>query len=124
LSKTAIALLADLPREQDNPFIFIGANAGQPLSTSVLRKALARIRADVTVHGFRSTFRDWAAERTAFSFAALEKALAHTIGSKSSRSYARSDLLAERAKLMEKWSAFCGSAPVETADVLPMRKVR
>jgi hypothetical protein len=51
-------------------------------------------------------------------------ALAHTVGSKSSRSYARSDLLAERAKLMEMWGAFCGSQPVETADVLPMRKAQ
>jgi integrase len=121
LGKATTALLADLPREQGNPFVFIGANAGQPLSTSVLRKTLARLRADITVHGFRSTFRDWAAERTPFPFEVLEKALAHTVGSKASRSYARSDLLAERAKLMEMWGTFCGSPPVESADVVPIR---
>jgi integrase len=125
LSKAAIALIDNLPREKDNPFVFIGANAGRSFSINMLRTALARIRDDVTVHGFRSTFRDWAAERTAYPFEVLEKALAHAIGSKVSRSYARSDLLAERAKLMEQWDAFCSSAPVERADkgatVVPMR---
>jgi integrase len=120
LSERAMELLANLPREQGNPFVFIGANPGQPLSTSALRKAVARLRVNITVHGFRSTFRDWARERTAFPFEVLEKALAHTVGSKASRSYARSDLLAERAKLMEMWGAFCSKAPVEGA-VVPIR---
>jgi integrase len=128
LSKAALALVDNLPREKDNPFVFIGANARRSFSINMLRTALVRIRDDVTVHGFRSTFRDWAAERTAYPFEVLEKALAHAIGSKVSRSYARSDLLAERAKLMEKWSAFCSSAPVERADkgatVVPMRAMR
>ena len=123
LSKRAVELLDALPREQGNPFVFIGANPGQPLSPNMLGIALARIRDDVTPHGFRSTFRDWAAERTAYPFQVLETALAHSVGSKASRSYARSDLLAERAKLMEKWGAFCGSAPVkvESADVVSLR---
>jgi integrase len=120
LSKAALALLNDLPREPGNPFVFIGANSGRPPSINTLRIALARIRNDVTVHGFRSTFRDWADERTASPFQVSEKALAHTIGSRASRSYARSDLLAERAKLMEKWGVFCSSAPVEGA-VVPIR---
>jgi hypothetical protein len=50
--------------------------------------------------------------------------LAHTVGSKASRSYARSDLLAERAKLMEMWGVFCSSAPVESATVVPIRAAR
>jgi integrase len=120
LAPQAVALLKKLPREADNPYIFIGARPGKPLSTNVLQKALARIRDDVTVHGFRSTFRDWGGERTAFPFEVLEKALAHTVGNKSSRSYARSDLLAERAKLMEAWATYCYTPAAEGA-VVPMR---
>jgi integrase len=124
LSEAAIEVLRELPREQGNLHVFIGANPGQGLSTSMLRKTLERIRDDITVHGFRSTFRDWAGERTAFPFEVLEKALAHTVGNKSSRSYARSDLLAERAKLMEMWSAYCASSPVAGTDAVPMRAAR
>jgi integrase len=123
LSKVALALLGALPREGGNPFVFIGANPGQGLSPSMLQRALARIRDNITTHGFRSTFRDWAAERTAFPFETLEKSLAHSVGSRVSRSYARSDLLAERVKLMEAWSAFCGSAPAE-GTVVPLRAAR
>jgi integrase len=123
LSKAAIELLAGLPREGGNSFVFLGANPGQGLSPSMLQRALARIRDDATVHGFRSTFRDWAGERTGFPFEVLEKALAHSVGNKASRAYARSDLLAERSKLMEMWAAFCGSPPAEGA-ILPMRAAR
>jgi integrase len=123
LSKVAIELLAGLPREDGNSHVFIGANPGQGLSPSALQRALARIRDDVTVHGFRSTFRDWAGERTGFPFEVLEKALAHSVGSKASRAYARSDLLAERTKLMEAWGTFCGSPPAE-GTVVPLRAAR
>jgi integrase len=126
LSKMAVALLKELPREEGNSFVFIGARPGKLLGKEALQMTLARLgRDDVTVHGFRSTFRDWAGERTAFPFEVLEKALAHTIGNKSSRAYARSDLLAERRKLMSKWADFCHSPSVERgADVMPMRATR
>ena len=123
LSERALELLRALPTEDGNPFVFVGANPGQGLSPSMLQRALARIRDDVTVHGFRSTFRDWAGERTGFPFEVLEKALAHSVGNKASRAYARSDLLAERAKLMEAWGAFCGSPPAE-GTVVPLRAAR
>jgi integrase len=120
LSDAVVALLKALPREDGNSHVFVGANSGQGLSPSMLQRALARIRDNITVHGFRSTFRDWAGERTGFPFEVLEKALAHSVGNKASRAYARSDLLAERAKLMAAWSAFCGSPPAE-GTVVPLR---
>lgn len=123
LSKMALALLNALPREGGNPFVFIGSRPGRPLPINALQKALAYIRDDVTVHGFRSTFRDWAAERTAFPFEVCERALAHVTGSKSSRSYARSDLLEERRKLMSMWADYCYGSPA-TGAVVPLQKAR
>ena len=81
-------------------------------------------RDDITTHGFRSTFADWVSERTSFPDRVREAALAHVTGSKSSRSYARSDLFGERTRLMEAWSAFCSTPLAEGAAVLPMRKAR
>jgi len=125
LSKRAVELLKTLPREGGNPFVFIGARSSGPLWKQALQWTLARMgRNGITIHGFRSTFRDWAAERTAFPFEVCERALAHVTGSKSSRSYARSDLFGERTRLMEAWSAFCSTPLAEGAAVLPMRKAR
>jgi integrase len=81
-------------------------------------------RDDITAHGFRSTFADWVSECTNFPDRVREAALAHVIGSKSARSYARSDLLAERAKLMSMWADFCYGPPIDAADVVPIRRAR
>jgi integrase len=125
LSSQATALLEALPRDPDHPFVFNRAG-GRTLGKDSLERALARVREDVTVHGFRSTFRDWASERTAFPHEVCERALAHVTGSKSSRAYARSDLLDERAKLMSMWADYCYSKPVvgaPTADnITTLRK--
>jgi integrase len=69
-----------------------------------------RLELDVTTHGFRSTFRDWCAEQTSFSREVAEAALAHQVGNKVERAYARSDLLDKRRELMAAWAAFCGCA--------------
>ena len=61
---------------------------------------------DATVHGFRSTFRDWAGEQTDAAHAVMEAALAHTIPNKAEAAYARSDLLEKRRELMAKWAAY------------------
>jgi integrase len=68
-------------------------------------------RADLTVHGFRSSFRDWAAEQTAFPSEVVEMALAHAVGNKVEAAYRRGDLREKRRKLMEAWAAYC-AAPV------------
>jgi integrase len=120
LSPQAIALLEQLPDKSATGPVFT-RSGGRALGRDSLERALARIRDDVTVHGFRSTFRDWASERTAFPHEVCERALAHVTGSKSSRAYARSDLLEERRRLMEQWAAFCYSPPA-AGELVPLRK--
>jgi integrase len=107
LSPQAVELLDQLPKTESGP-VFTRQN-GRALGRDSLERALARIHDGVTVHGFRSTFRDWAAERTSFPHEVCERALAHVTGTKSSRAYARSDLLAERRNLMDAWATFCAS---------------
>ena len=79
---------------------------------------LRRMKAEVTVHGFRSTFRDWASETTGFSHEVCEMALAHTIGNKAEAAYRRGDLFDKRRKLMEAWGAYCAGAKA----VVPIRR--
>ena len=124
LSKAALALLKALPGKSNDGPVFVGSRPGKPLSPNALANALARIRADCTVHGFRSTFRDWAAEQGSrrFSYAARELALAHVVHSKQSRAYERTDLLDERAGLMEAWATFCASPPAAGDVLVPFRK--
>ena len=78
-------------------------------------------RADITVHGFRSTFRDWAAEKTNFPNYVAEMALAHAIEDKSEEAYRRGDLLQKRTALMKAWSQFSNKPPVIGDTVGPMR---
>ena len=120
LSDRAVELLKALPRESD--FVFPGLKAGRPLGHNELTKMLARIRAGFTVHGFRSSFRDWAAERTTYPDHICEAALAHSVGNAVERAYKRTDLFDKRRKLMEAWSKFCFSKPTATAMVVPIRR--
>jgi integrase len=78
-------------------------------------------RTDITVHGFRSSFRDWAAEQTAFPNEVVEMALAHSISTAVEAAYRRGDLFEKRARLMTAWSQYCAQAL--TSDVVvPIRK--
>ena len=117
LSKRAVDIVADT-HNTDEHFVFPGARRGKPLSNMAMLKLLGRIgRDDLTVHGFRSTFRDWASERTNFPSEVVEMALAHAIESKTEAAYRRGDLFEKRRKLMEAWAAYC-MAPA-TGKVLP-----
>jgi integrase len=124
LNERAIELLRALPTEEGNPHVFIGPRAGTGLSNmamdAVLRRAGFKDRA--TVHGFRSTFRDWAAERTNFANHVVEMALAHAIGDKVEASYRRGDLFKKRQQLAEAWSRFCLSPPATGERVVPLRE--
>jgi integrase len=80
-----------------------------------------RGRGDLTVHGFRSTFRDWAAERTNFAREVAEMALAHTVGDKVEAAYRRGDLFHKRRQLAEAWARFC-AAPPSFGRVVPIRQ--
>jgi integrase len=80
-------------------------------------------RTNITVHGFRSTFRDWAAERTAYPNHVVEMALAHAIGDKVEKAYRRGELLDKRRKMMDAWAKFATSAPTQ-AEVIGIREAR
>jgi integrase len=121
LSPRAVELLDEVYREDDNEFIFIGSQRGGGLSNMSLAAVLKRMKRDVTVHGFRSTFRDWAAERTNSANHVVEMALAHTIGDKVEASYRRGDLFDKRRQLMEAWARYCCSRPVKEGAVVPLR---
>jgi integrase len=93
-------------------YVFPGRAAKKPLSNMVFLMALRRMkRGDLTAHGFRSTFRDWAAERTSFPRAVCEAALAHTLRDKTEAAYNRTDLFDRRGDLMAAWSAFATTKP-------------
>jgi integrase len=122
LSERAIALLRALPTEKGNKHLFIGSQAGSALSNMAMTQVLKRMgRGDITVHGFRSTFRDWCSETTNFPNHVVEMALAHAIGDKVEAAYRRGDLLAKRRQLAEAWAKYCTSPPA-VGTVVPLRK--
>jgi integrase len=122
LSDRAVQILRSLPREND--FVFIGTRKDTALSNMAMAVLLKRMdRNDITVHGFRSTFMDWAHERTAFPKVVIDMALAHAVGDKVEAAYRRSDLFEKRRRLMADWAKFCTTAP-QTASVTPLRRAR
>jgi integrase len=111
LSTQAAAIFAALPMLDDSSYLFPGFRHGRPLSGMAMEMLLRRMeRETITVHGFRSTFRDWAAENTNFPREVVELCLAHDVGTDVERAYRRSDLLIKRKVLMQEWSDYCCSA--------------
>lgn len=106
LSKQAKALLETLPRMEGNSLVF-PAPRGGVLSDATLAAVVKRIGLAVTVHGFRSTFRDWCAEATNYPRDVAEMALAHTIGNAVEAAYRRGDLFTKRTRLMQSWADYC-----------------
>jgi integrase len=102
-------------------YVFPGAREGRPLSNMAMTMVLRRLEhPELTVHGFRSTFRDWCAEETHYPNIVAEQALAHTVGDKVEAAYRRGDLLDKRRALMEDWATYCASS--NTSDnVIPLR---
>jgi integrase len=99
-------------------FVFPGRRPRKPLSNMVFLMALRRMgQSAVTAHGFRSTFRDWAAERTNTPRAVCEAALAHTLRDKTEAAYFRSDLFDLRRKLMDAWAKFATSKPADVVQI-------
>ena len=106
LSSTAIAVLKRV-EEEKGEYVFPGRSPDAPLSNMALLMTLGRMnRADVTAHGLRSTFRDWAAECTNFPSETIEMALAHVIEGKTEAAYRRGDLLEKRRQLMDEWAEY------------------
>ena len=119
LSDRALEILASLPREKDNPYVFIGARKGKGLSNMAMLELLRGMDGNgYTVHGFRSSFRDWCAEQTNYPRELAEAALAHVLKDKTEASYQRGDLFEKRRKLMRAWAGYCTSPPRATGEVV------
>lgn len=114
LSDRALAILSALAREKDNPHVFVGGSEGAGLSNMAMLKLCRTMRDGVTVHGFRSAFRDWCGECTNFARETAEAALAHALESKVEAAYRRGDALGKRRKLMDAWARYCGTPPAES----------
>lgn len=127
LSSRAVEILKALPREENNEHVFIGARPKQPLSQMALLMTLRRMgRTGLTVHGFRSTFRDWAAEQTAYPNEMLEMALAHVVSDKTEAAYRRGDLFEKRRRLMDDWADYCasGKGPASAKSIKNVTPIR
>ncbi len=121
LCKATGAVLERVAAVRQSKCVFAGDREGEPLSPMALLIALRRMGIAFTVHGFRSSFRDWAAERTNFPREIAEAALGHVIGDETERAYQRGDLLEKRRLLMEAWAGFCAK-PVGKASVTPIAR--
>lgn len=122
LSKAAVSLLEALPRIEGTSYVFPGTRRKRPLSNMSLLMLLRRMgRDDLTTHGFRSTFRDWCAERTSYPAEVAEMALAHAISDKVQAAYLRGDLLKKRQRLMDDWARFCAQPSKKDGSVVSLR---
>jgi integrase len=119
LSDQALTILHSV-EELGKTHIFPGQRGG-PISGMTMLMLLRRMLTDVTVHGFRSSFRDWAAECTGYSHEVCEMALAHTIGNKAEAAYRRGDLFEKRRRLMADWATYCAEGQTAQSDVVPIR---
>jgi len=118
LSAPAVAMLRRLPRVSD--YVFPGTKKNQPITTAAMLKALRTIRPGFDAHGFRSTFRDWAADMTAYPRDVAEAALAHAVQGVEAV-YRRTDLFNKRARLMADWARYCAK-PAPTGNVTGIRE--
>jgi integrase len=111
LSDAALAILEEMQKvRQVGDFVFPGGKSRRPLSNMALTMTLRRMgRGELTVHGFRSSFRDWAAERTGFPAEVAEMALAHTVSDKVEAAYRRGDLFQKRRQMMDAWARHCAA---------------
>lgn len=122
LSDRAIEILELVPREDGNPHIFIGGGKGKGLSNAAMRGLLQSMTGKShTVHGFRSSFKDWAAECTGYENIVSEAALFHGVADKVEAAYRRGKLIEKRRKLMQDWARYCAQSPANGV-VTPFRK--
>jgi integrase len=122
LSEAAMVVVEQMAAVRLNDYVFPGLRKGQPASTNTMFYALRRMgRGDLTAHGFRSSFRDWCAECTAFPAEVAEMALAHVVGDKVEAAYRRGDLFEKRRQLADAWARFC-AMPAQTGAVVSIRR--
>jgi integrase len=119
LSERALVILEKLGDAKTSEYVFPSPRGRKPLSHVSMAKVMHRLQINgATVHGFRSAFRDWCGEATAFPREIAEAALAHVIGDKAERAYRRGDALEKRRTLMEAWANYC--EPTLGSNVVPM----
>lgn len=125
LSPAAVHLLASIRPADAAPgaFIFAGQRPGKSLSNMACAMVLRRMgRGEITVHGFRSSFRDWAGDATGYDRETIEASLAHVVGSAVEAAYRRGDALDKRRRLMADWSQFLETGTAAGAEVIPIRR--
>jgi integrase len=123
LSGAALAVLNEMRRIRQTGLIFEGARPGRPLSHNAMLRTLREMGlTDLTVHGFRSTFRDWAGDMTNFPREICEAALAHSIGSKAETAYRRGSAIEKRRQLMAAWARYCARQAI-SGDVVALAAV-
>jgi integrase len=122
LAPAALTILDAMRATAKGELVFPGRRRGSPLSNKAMAVVMERMGRDCTLHGFRSTFRDWAGERTNFPREVAEMALAHVVGDQTERAYARGDLFAKRAQLMAAWARYCGTPARATGEVVALVK--
>ena len=118
LSDQAVAVVQGMADARVGDFVFPGRKPTNPLSNMAMLLLLHRMgRADLTAHGFQSTFRDWTAEQTSYPHEVAEMALTHTVSDKAEAAYRRGDLFEKRRELMHDWADYCGDATRISATV-------
>jgi integrase len=123
LSDTAMKVLGQQAALREGDFVFPGRRPEQAIGIDASMKPVQKLGYRITAHGFRSAFRDWAAEQTNFPREIAEASLAHAIGSAVERAYQRGDFLAKRRQLMAAWADFCDTPQADQADqVVPLRR--
>jgi integrase len=127
LSAPALRVLRKCYANRVNDYVFPSPSSTtarpRPLSNMAMLTLLKRMkRTDITPHGFRSTFRDWAAEQTNYPREVCEMALAHSVGTDTEKAYQRGDLLEKRARLMASWASYCNTKPNDAATVTPIKR--
>jgi integrase len=122
LSEKAIDILRKMKETAVSEFVFPGAQSNKPLSNMAFLQLLKRMsRGDLTAHGFRSTFRDWAAERANYPNEVAEMALAHAVGDKVEAAYRRGDLFDKRRRMMDAWADYCSMAHDVDDKIVPIK---
>jgi integrase len=121
LSSRSMVILEEMAAIRQSDYIFAGSSVAKGLGIGTMRRLLLALGHDCTVHGFRSTFRDWAAEKSNHSHEICEMALAHTIANKSEAAYRRGDLLEKRRALMSDWMRFLELPTHQKAKVIPIK---
>jgi integrase len=125
LSDGTVAILEQMQVIRQSDYVFPGRLEGRPIGDNTIwRLAKEAAGSDITIHGLRSSFRDWAAERTSFPREVAEMALAHAIPDAVEAAYRRGDLFEKRRKLMDAWAAYCAKIEMDAGKVVALARAR